>query len=117
MYYPVFIDWMHLTFEEAFRVLRGEDYYRRLIEERRIGFPVVTVSGDYVRPLRFGSRVDCEMKVEKMGRSSTQLKYRFYTKDGTHFEGGNTCVTTSLDRMRSLETPTDLRRLFDEIGN
>ena len=114
VYYPRFFHYFHVTFEELFGV--GE--YRRLLDERRIGFPAVRVEVDYHAPLRYGDWIAVDTTSERVGRTSVTLRYHgTRLADGTHCaEGLVTCVAIDLDSFRALPLPDDLRTLFTSLS-
>jgi len=113
VYYPRFFHYCHVAFEELF----GSAGYRRLLDERKIGFPAVHVEFDFAHPLRFGDTIEVAITKEKVGRSSVTLRYQV-----TRLEDGKDCARASVTvvaiDMRTfspLPLPDDLRALFEGL--
>lgn len=124
VYYPVFFDYFHITFEEFFRQRMGARSYVRLLDEQRVGFPAVSSQCDYQAPLRFGDTIDVEMSVARLGSKSATFRYRvFRCADEDNAmrtlcaEGTTTCAVVDLRAFRAILIPDDLREMFRDIAD
>jgi 4-hydroxybenzoyl-CoA thioesterase len=115
VYYPRFFHYCHVAFEELF----GAAGYRRLLDERMIGFPAVHVEFDFSSPLRFGDTIEVAITTDKLGRSSVTFAYEV-----TRVEDRQACararVTVVAIDMRTfspVEIPDDLRALFQGLDS
>ena len=81
-------------------------------ERIHYGFPRVSASCDYHKPVRFGDEVSIDVVVEKLGTKSIGYRYDF-THDGAKIATGRMtavfCKSTSGRGIESLEIPKDLR--------
>jgi 4-hydroxybenzoyl-CoA thioesterase len=125
VYYPRFLHYFHLAFEEFFRSRLGPRGFVDLLDKRRVGFPAVRCECDYRVPLRFGELARIDMTVERLGAKSIHFRYRLYRVDDESVPAGQgvlsadglvVCVATDLAHFRGLEIPPDLRELFLELA-
>ncbi len=77
-------------------------------EGAKIGWPRLTVSCEYLSPLRFEDEVDILLSVVRKGRTS--LTYRFlFTLDGREVARGEVtavcCITNPGEKLRSIPIP------------
>jgi 4-hydroxybenzoyl-CoA thioesterase len=113
VYYPRFFHYVHVAFEEMF----GTAGYRRLLDERHIGFPAVHVEFDFVSPLRYGDSIEIAVSKEKLGRTSVTLRYDV-TRVGDGANVARAKVTTVAIDLRTFSpvpVPDDLRALFEAL--
>jgi 4-hydroxybenzoyl-CoA thioesterase len=122
VYYPVFLHYFHVAFEEFFRARMGARSYVSLLDEQRVGFPSVSARCDFRSPLRFGDDAEIEMTVAGVGTRSVTFRYRVYrAADATHperalaAEGENTCAVVDLNAFRPVPVPDELRRLLADL--
>jgi 4-hydroxybenzoyl-CoA thioesterase len=113
VYFPRLFGYCHETFEDFFRDEVGVTY-PLMLQERRVGFPVVSTSADFQLPLRFGDPVRIAMETLKVGRRSLSNRYHLF-----HDEREELCsevrivtVSISMDRVESVDLPDDVRRAF-----
>jgi 4-hydroxybenzoyl-CoA thioesterase len=113
VYFPRLFGYCHETFEDFFRDEVGVTY-PLMLQERRVGFPVVSTSADFQLPLRFGDPVRIVMETLKVGRRSLSNRYHLF-----HDEREELCsevqivtVSISMDRVESVDLPDDVRRAF-----
>ena len=113
VYYPRFFHYVHVAFEEMF----GTAGYRRLLDERKIGFPAVHVEFDFSSPLRYGDSIEIAIHKDKIGRSSVTLRY-VVTRVADAAPVATAKVTTVAIDMRTFQpvpVPDDLRALFQSL--
>ena len=121
VYYPRFLHYFHVAFEEFFRARMGAGAYLDLISRRKIGFPAVRAECDYRAPLRFGDMVAVEVAIARLGGKSVRFAYRALREEGPSgpaalaAEGVVVCAVTDLAHFRAIEVPDDLRHLFLEL--
>jgi 4-hydroxybenzoyl-CoA thioesterase len=118
VYYPVFLHYFHVTFEEMFRERMGAAAYVSLLDERKIGFPAVATRTSYSAPLRFGDEVDVEMSVTRLGGKSITFAYRAtrVADQVLSAEGEVVCAVVDLVGFQAVSIPEDLRVFFLEIS-
>ena len=77
VYYPRFVHYFHLAMEEFFSSELGIDY-ADVLHERNVAFPTVHLEADFRRRMRYGDRIDMEVRVIDIGRTSISWGYRGY---------------------------------------
>jgi 4-hydroxybenzoyl-CoA thioesterase len=112
VYYPRFFDFWHRALEDFFNEDVGIMYHR-LIDERRIGLPVVHVEADFRRPLAHGDVVAIELSVDRIGGKSVTIRYRMIRPSGDEAaEGTITHACMNMDSYRAVPVPDDVRAAF-----
>ena len=106
VYYPRFLHYYHVALEEFFASEVGVDY-PTLVCEHRLGFPTVHLETDFFRPLRYGERIEVEVAVVAIGRTSITWRYRTFCSDceKIYNQGSNTTVSMDMDTFRKRPTP------------
>jgi len=130
VYFPRFFEMFHDAMERWFGDALGQPY-EALIGGRKLGLPSVHTEADFSAPCRFGDRLEVELRVTAMGRSSLELSYRVRSASGGEGEGegegelrlrGRTvCVLMDLDASRpahgrAVPWPDDLRARIEAFG-
>lgn len=111
-----FARFLHYAHEGMEALLGGLDGgYVRLVMERRIGMPAVSVTCDFRSPLRFGDVALVEVRVARIGNKSVTFRYDFIRKkDGVNAATvEHVCAVTDLDAMRAVPVPDDVRALLE----
>ena len=128
VYYPRFFDYFHVAFEEFFRDRLGDKAYRRLLDERQIGFPAVHAECDYLAPLRFSDSVQTTLRCTRIGSKSLSFSYEVEHLEESDEEGrvaspsqvcarGKVvCAVVDLSSFQAIPCPADLRDLFLELS-
>jgi acyl-CoA thioester hydrolase len=81
------------------------------------GFPRVSASCDFLRPVRFMDIVDVTVQVEKLGHKSVKYHFEFFKGSELVARGQVTavcCRTTNEKKLESIEIPPDIRRKLQE---
>lgn len=111
VYYPRFLHYFHVALEEFFPAKLGIEY-PTLINEHRIGLPTVHLETDFKRPLRYGDKIEVEVGVREVGRTSISFSYRVF-KPGDEVPlivGSNIVVCTDMEKFKKIEVPGWLRQ-------
>ena len=119
VYYPRFLHYFHVALEEFFGQELGIDY-PILINEHRIGLPTVHLETDFSRPLRYGDRIEVEVSVSKIGKTSITFGYSVFKQgeDKPWVVGHNVVVCLDMNTFKKIDIPDWLRqRLEKEIHN
>lgn len=112
VYYPRFFDFWHRALEDFFNEDVGIAYHK-LIDDRRIGLPVVHVEADFRRPLGHGDMVAIELSVDRVGEKSVTIRYRMIRPAGdVAAEGTITHACIDMDSFRAVRVPDDVRAAF-----
>jgi 4-hydroxybenzoyl-CoA thioesterase len=122
MYFPRFFERFHDAMERWFEVSLGLPY-DALIVGRRLGLPSVHTEADFRVPCRFGERLEVELQVAKLGRSSIELSYRVVVagESEPRLTGRTICALMDLDparatHERAVPWPEDLRDRIEAFG-
>jgi len=122
VYYPRFLHFFHVVFEEFFRDRMGPKSYVDVLDKKRIGFPSVSCECQYRSPLKFGDSVQGEMSVSKLGDKSITFAYKIYRLEGENedqkilsAEGSNVCAVVDLVEFRAISMPDWLRGTLTPI--
>ncbi len=75
VYYPRFLHYFHLAMEEFFINELGVDF-ADVLHERNVSLPTVHIEADFRQRLRYGDRIDMEVRVLEVGRSSIRWGYK-----------------------------------------
>lgn len=108
-YYPRIYDLAHRFFEESWELMCGISY-PEMINEKRIGFPIVHIETDFVAPLRYGDTITAKIWMEKVGGKSCTWAYRFFNQNGELlWKSSQVTVCVDMDSLQSLTIPDYLR--------
>jgi len=108
-YYPRTYDLAHKCFEDAWPLLCGVTY-PELVNERRLGFPVVSVTSTFLAPIRYGAALFAEITLTSVGTTSLGWRYEFRRQDRTVvWRSEHMTVCVNMDTMEKQAIPDDLR--------
>jgi 4-hydroxybenzoyl-CoA thioesterase len=98
VYYPRFLHYFHVALEEFF----DESLcvaYPTMINDYDIGLPTVHLEADFQGPLRYGDKIEVEVRVLAVGNSSIRFGYRVFRQgeDAPRVTGHN--VTACVDML------------------
>lgn len=113
-YFPRIFNYIHEAFEDLWDNFMGVTY-NRLVNEQRIGFPLVHSEVNFMRGLHFGERPTVRISCFKLGRASLGLRYRYEVGLNTCLEARMTTACIDLDSVRSIPIPDRFRRSFEII--
>ena len=113
-YFPKIYDFIHEAFEELWQLHVGERYYH-LLQEKKIGFPLVHSDVDFKKPLRFGDRPLVRITCFKLGGSSLGLRYVYRVNDQVCVDARMTTVCVELDTLKTMRIPDHYRARFEEL--
>lgn len=80
-----------------------------LVRVRRIGIPTVRIECSFSRPSYIGERLLLGLTVTKIGNSSFWLRVIGSADGEVRLQADQALVTTSLDGIKSIAIPSDLR--------
>lgn len=111
VYYPRFMHYFHMAMEEFFgAALKIE--YADLLHRRGVALPTVRVESDFMKRLTFGDRIEMEVRVLHIGRTSITWGYRGYRvaeREEQVVEGRNVTVCVRTGSFEKIEVPQWLR--------
>lgn len=109
-YFPSYLDMM-VAATEAFFAHVGVPW-PKLVGERRIGTPTVTLNLTFERPGFHGDLLEFHVAVKAMGRSSLDLQHRVESAGHVLWRADQRIVATSLETHRAIAWPDDVRAAF-----
>ncbi len=109
-YYPRLVNFLHESFEDFFVGHVGRPYPE--VYREGVGFPTVKIEMDFVSPVRYGDHVDVQVTVERIGRSSVQLRYEAAVAGRPVFRARNVAVAVDMRTFRAMPMPEWLRERF-----
>lgn len=111
VYHPHFIDYFNQAYEDFMEEMGfGTDAYR----EFSLKVPVVNVDVDFEKPMEAGDRLEIQVGVTHLGRSSMTFHYRARDEEGdVVVEGTHTRVTVDED-FRPTPIPDKLRDALED---
>jgi 4-hydroxybenzoyl-CoA thioesterase len=68
---------------------------------------------EFVSPVRYGDSVDVAVAIERLGRSSVQVRYEGSVKGRPVFHARNTVVVVDMKTFRPVPLPDWLRERFE----
>jgi 4-hydroxybenzoyl-CoA thioesterase len=108
VFYPQYFILMNGLVEDWFT--EGLDIdFSNLVMSRRIGIPTVRIDCTFSRPSYIGERLLLGLSVTKIGNSSFCLKVQGSSDDDIRLQANQVLVTTSLDGIKPISIPADLR--------
>ena len=113
VYYPRILHFCHVAMEDFFGEALGVDY-PQVLREERFGLPTVHLEVHFKRPMQYGDRIEVEVEVTKIGRTSVHWKYTIY-RPGDPVElavARTVTVGVDLDTFEKCPPPPLLRALF-----
>ena len=110
-YYPNLVNFLHEAFEDFFRGHVGRSFPD--VYAQGISFPAVKLEMEFVSPVRYGDSVDVDVAVERIGRSSVQVRYEGSVKGRPVFHARNTVVVVDMKTFRPVPLPDWLRERFE----
>ena len=111
-YFPRIFNYIHEAFEDLWDNYIGIPY-NRLVNERRVGFPLVHSEVDFKRGLHFGERPTVRVSCYRLGRSSLGLRYRYEVGLQHCLEARMVTACMDLDNLSSMPIPAPFRRRFE----
>jgi 4-hydroxybenzoyl-CoA thioesterase len=110
-YYPNLVNFLHESFEDFFVGHIGRPYPEVYAEG--LAFPTVKVEMEFHSPVRYGDHVDMRLTVERVGRSSVQMRYEGSVDGRPVFRGRNVAVLVDMKTFRPTALPGWLRERFE----
>ena len=119
MYYPHIINYVHIAMEEFIQEALGISYYQ-LINDQGFGFPLVHIDTHFMQGLPYGTRIQFEVAVVKIGYTSITLRFRGYrntvSPETLALEATNTIVCVQLHDFKKMPVPEEIRKKFIEYS-
>ncbi|MCH2647169.1 MAG: acyl-CoA thioesterase [Candidatus Poseidoniaceae archaeon] len=116
-FYPRIYDLAHRFFEESWEEMCGVGY-PHILQEMKIGFPVVDIKSEFHSPFRYGDTVNATIWISKVGVKSCTWQYRFHNQnDELLWSSEQVTVCVSMTNMESLPIPAELRTGLEACTN
>jgi 4-hydroxybenzoyl-CoA thioesterase len=106
------VNFLHESFEDFFVGHVGRPYPE--VFREGLAFPTVKVEMEFLSPVHYGDHVDIAVVVEKVGRSSVQIRYHASVGVRPVFKARNVMVVVDLETFRPQAIPTWLREKFQQ---
>lgn len=113
VYYPRFFNYLHMAFEDFFREGLGCPFHE-VIDQRKIGFPIVHAESDFMKVLKYGDQIRVEVYLVRAGRSSLTFGFDVLREEGDTLCARARITNATIDRttFRAVPCPADLKALF-----
>jgi YbgC/YbaW family acyl-CoA thioester hydrolase len=109
-YYPNLVNFLHEAFEDFFAGHVGRPYPE--VFRDGLAFPTVKIEMEFLSPVHYGDRVTINVVVERVGRSSFQVRYQGSVEGRAVFDARNTAVVVDLATFKPTPLPPWLRDRF-----
>ena len=109
-YYPRLVDFCHCAFEAFFNERIGPSYSK--VIAGGVGFPTVHFEVDFVSPIRHGDRIEIEVGIKQIGRTSIALAYEARRGRTVLFRAKNVVVVVDLKAMTKQPLNARMRAKF-----
>jgi 4-hydroxybenzoyl-CoA thioesterase len=108
VYYANFFDFYNAAVEDWFGIAMATPW-RELYGERKLAFPVVATSTEFLHPCRLGDLLRVELTVAKLGRSSIELDIKGSVAGKPCLRARHKMAMISLETYRAVAIPDGMR--------
>ncbi|MCC6473319.1 MAG: acyl-CoA thioesterase [Burkholderiales bacterium] len=108
VYFPHFFDFINATVEDWYDQAVDTPFETELLN-KRLGLPVVATQCEFLRPSKIGDRLEIELAVARLGRSTIDLRVRGSARGEERLRGRHLIAMISLENQRSVPLPDALR--------
>ncbi len=108
VYFVNFFDMVSGAVEDWFGEAIGFTFNEMHIQ-RRLGFPIVNTGCEFFKPCHLGDRLVLELTIARLGRSSIEFSVVGRVGGEEKFRARHKVALMSLDSLRALPIPDDLR--------
>ncbi len=108
VYFVNFFDMVNGAVEDWFGDAIGLTFNEMHIQ-RRVGFPIVNTGCEFFKPCHLGDRLVLELTIARLGRSSIEFSVVGRVGGEEKFRARHKVALMSLDTLRALPIPDDLR--------
>ena len=116
VYYPRFWDLAHRFYEESWEYTCGI-HYNEVLENYRLGFPLVHSEANFHHPLSYGDTATCKLRIKRIGNTSITWDFEIFNQDGILcWTSVQTTVCTSMDEItKKVSVPEWMREGLSKI--
>jgi len=115
VYYPRFLHYFHVALEEFFddSLCIG---YPTIVNHHNVGLPTVHLETDFKGPLRYGDKIEVEVRVLTLGNTSIKFGYRVFRQgeDTPRVTGHNITVCVDMESFEKTSIPDFLRECLEK---
>jgi 4-hydroxybenzoyl-CoA thioesterase len=108
VFFPRFFEMYQAVLEDWFTEFLGFRY-ADIIQQRRLGTPVVHIESRFLAPCKLGDYLDIEVSLRHLGNSSFRLCFSGTVAGELRLEAISSMVMISLDDGRPRPIPSDIR--------
>jgi 4-hydroxybenzoyl-CoA thioesterase len=108
VYFVNFFDMVSGAVEDWFGEAIGFTFNEMHIQ-RRVGFPIVNTGCEFFKPCHLGDRLELELAIAKLGRSSIEFVVTGKVAGDEKFRARHKVALISLETLRALPIPDDMR--------
>ena len=109
-YYPNLVNFLHEAFEDFFAGHVGRPYPE--VFRDGIAFPTVKLEMEFLSPVHYGDHVDVDVTVERVGRTSLQVRYEASVARRPVFKARTIAVVVDMRTFKPTPLPPSLRERF-----
>ena len=110
-YYPNLVNFLHEAFEDFFAGHVGRPYPE--VFRDGIAFPTVKLEMEFLSPVHYGDHVDVDVTVERVGRTSLQVRYGASVAGWPVFKARTVAVVVDMRTFKPTPLPPSLREKFE----
>jgi len=116
VYYPKFWDLAHRIYEESWEYTCGI-HYNEVLENHRLGFPLVHSEANFHHPLSYGDTATCKLRIKRIGNTSITWNFEIFNQDEILcWTSVQTTVCTSMDEItKKVSVPEWMREGLSKI--
>ena len=108
VFYPRYFELLNAAVEDYFAQAVGVSFAQMHIE-RHLGVPTVKLSAEFEAPSRLGDELDFRIDVQRVGRSSAELRIEVVCEAQPRLAADVVLVCMDLRSGRAAPWPTDMR--------
>lgn len=114
VYYPQYLDYCHVAFEDWMEDGFGKPY-AEIFQTESVGFPAVNLNVDYSAPSRFGDVLHVAVTCTRVGEKSAVVRYRMSrARDGVLCADARVTVAcVDMETFRAMPHPERFRAFFE----
>lgn len=112
VYFVHFFDMVSGAVEDWFSEAFGFDAHSTFIRSR-VGFPIVNTGCEFFRPCHLGDRLELELVIARLGRSSIEFSVTGRVGGEEKFRARHKVALMSLETQRALPIPADMREKME----
>ena len=108
VFFPNYLSQLNDLIEDWFDEALGIRY-AEFIRARKFGLPTVKLECEFLAPSVFGSEIEWQLSVQRIGNSSIALEVLGMGEEGARLRVRSVLVATGVHQGGAVELPADLR--------